>query len=137
MKKIDIACIIDDDPLFVFGAKRLMDVSEFSKNIMVFSNGAEAIEVLRPMMSSSSSKLPDVILLDLNMPIMDGWEFLDEFIKIPCHKEILIYIVTSSIDPNDINKAKTYQDKVKNYLLKPIDKNQLDAILESFEEDKG
>lgn len=128
MKKIDIACIIDDDPIFVFGTTKIMKLANFCNSFMVFQNGEEAINNLRPIIEANDTSLPDVILLDLNMPVMDGWEFLDEFVKIPCEKEITIYIVTSSIDPQDMEKAKDY-DKISNYLVKPITADKLQEIL--------
>lgn len=131
MKKIDIACIIDDDPIFVYGAQALMQLTNFCNSMMVFNNGDEALRNLKVLLSAGE-QLPDVILLDLNMPIMDGWEFLEEFTKIKTDKEITIFIVTSSIDPNDIEKAKTYSD-VSNYIVKPVTAESLEEILESYE----
>ena len=130
MKKVDIACIIDDDPIFIYGTKRVMEMANFANSIMVYNNGEEAITKLRPIMLSKDA-IPDVILLDLNMPIMDGWQFLDEFIKIPTLKEVIIYIVTSSVDPEDIERAKSYED-VDNYLVKPIKADQLLRIMQNF-----
>lgn len=133
MKKVDIACIIDDDPIFVFGTKKIMKLANFCNGFMVFHNGEEALNHLKPIIESNSNSLPDIILLDLNMPIMDGWQFLDEFVKIPCEKKILIYIVTSSIDPTDMEKAQDY-DKVSNYLIKPISTERLQEILSASAE---
>ncbi|NRR91086.1 response regulator [Winogradskyella undariae] len=128
MNKIDVACIIDDDPIFIFGAKRMMQLSNFCNSFMVFKNGQEAINNLKPIMNSDEA-IPNVILLDINMPIMDGWQFLDEFIKIESHKSITIYIVSSSIDPVDLNRAKRY-DNIKNYIIKPISFKKLESILQ-------
>ncbi|WP_179336905.1 response regulator [Winogradskyella ludwigii] len=128
MSKIDVACIIDDDPIFIFGAKRMMELSNFCKSFMVFKNGQEAINQLKPIMLNGKD-IPDIILLDINMPIMDGWEFLDEFIKIEAHKSITIYIVSSSIDPVDLNRAKRYKN-ISNYIIKPISIETLKGILE-------
>jgi len=128
MKKIDIACIIDDDPIFVFSAKKIMQMSNMCNGFLVFHNGHEALSNLKAIISKDSQSLPDVILLDLNMPIMDGWEFLEEFIKIPTQKEIIIYIVTSSVDPQDVIKARSY-DKVSNYIIKPISMESLKSLM--------
>ena len=130
MKKIDIACIIDDDPIFVYGAEALMQLTNFCNSLMVFHNGDEALRNLK-ILISANDKLPDVILLDLNMPVMDGWEFLDEFTTIPVNKEIIIYIVSSSIDPTDLDKAKSYSE-VSNYIVKPVTTDTLEDILNSF-----
>ncbi|MCK8522274.1 response regulator [Aquimarina sp. D1M17] len=132
MKKIDIACIIDDDPIFVFGVKKIMEIIGFCKNLMVFQNGEEALNNLKAIISNNE-KLPDVILLDLNMPILDGWQFLDEFIKIPCEKKIIIYIVSSSVDPQDILKAKTYE-LVSDYIVKPVTVEKLKEVLRDLEQ---
>lgn len=132
MNKVDIACIIDDDPIFVFGTKKIMKLANFCNSFLVFHNGEEALNHLKPIIESNNDSLPDVILLDLNMPVMDGWEFLDEFIKIPCEKEITIYIVTSSIDPMDIDRAKDY-DNISNYLIKPISSQKLQELMSASE----
>jgi CheY-like chemotaxis protein len=58
---------------------------------------------------------------------MDGWQFLDEFIKLPIKKEISIFIITSSIDPADIEMAEKYSP-VKNYIIKPLTAQKLDAL---------
>ncbi|WP_179374499.1 response regulator [Winogradskyella wichelsiae] len=127
MRKIDLACIIDDDPIFIFGAKRMMELSGFCNSFIVFKNGEDAINNLKPMMNTRQP-LPDIILLDINMPIMDGWQFLDEFIQIDSHKEITIYIASSSIDPIDLKRAERYEN-VSNYIIKPISLNTLKRIL--------
>ncbi|MCF6140725.1 response regulator [Flavobacterium sp. K77] len=127
MPKIDIACIIDDDPIFVFGTKRIMEIADFCESFMIFRNGKEAFEHLETIILADK-KLPDLILLDLNMPIWDGWKFLDEFTKIPSANPITIYIMTSSIDPADVEKAKSY-DAVSNYLVKPITMDELQKLI--------
>ncbi|WBL23605.1 response regulator [Zunongwangia sp. HRR-M8] len=129
MKKIDLACIIDDDPIFVFSAKKIMELADFCNGFLVFGNGEEALNHLRALISSDK-ELPDVILLDLNMPVMDGWEFLENFIQIKSEKAITIYIVSSSVDPSDINKAKSY-DHVNNYIVKPVTIDSLKKVLKN------
>ncbi|WP_298317737.1 response regulator [uncultured Aquimarina sp.] len=131
MKRIDIACVIDDDPIFVFGIKKVMQLINFCEGIMVFKNGQDALNNLRAIISAKE-KLPDVILLDLNMPILDGWQFLDEFVKIPCEKEILIYVVSSSVDPEDVLRAKSFEG-VSDYIVKPISVAKLKEVLYDFE----
>lgn len=131
MKKIDIACIIDDDPIFVFGIKKIMELVGFCKNFMVFRNGEEALNNIKAIISANE-KLPDVILLDLNMPILDGIQFLEEFTKVPCKKKIIIYVVSSSVDPEDILRAKSF-DNVSDYIVKPISVEKLKEILKHIE----
>ncbi|GAA3513250.1 response regulator [Aquimarina addita] len=130
MRRIDIACIIDDDPIYVFGVKKVMNVIDFSNSVMVFRDGQEALNNLKAIITANE-KLPDIILLDINMPILDGWQFLDEFVKIPCKKKITIYIASSSVDPQDMLRAKKYS-VVKNYVVKPISIDKLRKVLVDF-----
>ncbi|MFZ6052644.1 response regulator [Halocola ammonii] len=129
MKKIDIACIIDDDPIYVFGAKRVMELADFCKSYLIFHNGEDALNQLSALIEKGDQEaLPDLILLDLNMPIMDGWQFLEEFSRIPCCKKITIFIVSSSVNPSDIEKAKEYS-QVSDYLIKPVTMQRLKEVL--------
>jgi len=128
MKSINTLYIIDDDPIFVFTTKKMFDKEKICQNILVFPNGEDAINHLTPLMDANNEKeLPELILLDLNMPIMDGWQFLDEFVKHKTEKKIIIFIVSSSIDPNDIQKANEYQN-VSNYIIKPITREKIKHI---------
>ncbi|WP_316928100.1 response regulator [Gillisia marina] len=104
-----------------------MQYADFCTAFMIFHNGEEALINLKSIIKAEE-KLPDIILLDLNMPIMDGWQFLDEFTKIKTEKKITIYIITSSVDPMDIEKAKEYNN-VNNYIVKPITLEALQDIL--------
>ncbi|MEQ8687495.1 MAG: response regulator [Imperialibacter sp.] len=129
MSMVDLACIIDDDQIYVFGLRKLIDFHKYSKNLLVFKNGAEAIKYMKPLITSSD-ELPDVILLDINMPVMDGWQFLDEFVKIKplIKKKITIYMVSSSIDEADLERAKTYEE-VSDFIVKPVKAEDLEKML--------
>ncbi|MFX0556291.1 response regulator [Maribacter sp. CXY002] len=129
MGKIDSCCIIDDDPIFIYGTKRIMKEMDFCESFIVYNNGQEALDGIMKI-TSAGEKLPSIIFLDLNMPIMNGWEFLDEFIKLPTNNtnKILVYIISSSVDPRDLEKVKLYQE-VNNYILKPITPKDLETIL--------
>lgn len=135
MGKIDSCCIIDDDPIFIYGTKRIMKEMDFCDSFVIYNNGQEALDGILKI-TQSDQKLPDIILLDLNMPIMNGWEFLDEFIKTPITgtDKVLIYIISSSVDPRDIEKVKSYEE-VSNYILKPITPKDLETILTAITTD--
>lgn len=107
MRTISTICIIDDDPIFRFGTKKMMEKINFSLDFLVYKNGKEALDDLVFKLQLNTN-LPDVILLDLNMPIMDGWQFLEEFTKVSNAEMIPIYIVSSSVDRRDFEKAKNY-----------------------------
>lgn len=130
MKKINTTYIIDDDPIFIFGLKRMLEHADFCNEFVVFNNGEDALDNLKPLMKTGEN-FPELILLDLNMPIMDGWQFLDEFIKEDCPKKTIIYIISSSIDPVDVEKAKEYQN-VSSYVIKPITRDKIRYIAEEM-----
>lgn len=123
--KNKLTYLIDDDKLTVKLVSKLISKNEFCEEINSFFNAQYALDELKKNYSTIEN-LPDAILLDLNMPVMDGWQFLDEFILLPIKKEISVFIVTSSIDPADIEMSKKY-DVVKNYIKKPITAEKLEA----------
>ena len=118
--------IIDDDKLTVKLISILVYKNKFCEEIQSFDNAQHAIDKLKQN-ASNNGVLPDAILLDLNMPAMDGWQFLDEFMLLPIKKEISIFIMTSSIDPVDIEMTKKYKI-VKDYVEKPITSKKLDLL---------
>ena len=131
MKRFDLICIIDDDPIFVFAVQKLIESESYGDKFLIFNDGLEAIEGLSKIISNDSEDIPDVILLDINMPVMDGWQFLDEFTQIQVPKKVVVFIVSSSIDPADHNKAQEYS-MVSNFIVKPINKSNLEKMVETL-----
>jgi CheY-like chemotaxis protein len=127
MKKI--IWVVDDDIIYQTIIKKLIQKSECFSAFSNFINGKEVLTALYNTFELSDENLPDIILLDINMPVMDGWEFMDEFktIKSKISKKINIYIVSSSIAIEDKKKAKTYIDII-DYIPKPITVNMLTAL---------
>jgi CheY-like chemotaxis protein len=124
-KKIGNLWIIDDDPMASFYIKRLAELGDLANIITIYDKSKWAIDYLLHH-KNSLEHLPDVILLDLYMPEMDGWGFLEAFtgIKSQLTKKIDIYIISSSSHPKDLNRAKTFSD-VASYIQKPVTKDQL------------
>jgi CheY-like chemotaxis protein len=124
--------LIDDDEIFVFLTKKAIEVTNTFDVLNVFKNGLEAINFLKEYINKPDD-LPEVILLDINMPIMDGWQFLDEYksIKPKLLRKIIIYIVSSSISPLDLARAKKISD-VSDYIIKPITKEKLIDLVAKF-----
>lgn len=122
MKKINSICIIDDDPITVFGMRKMLGSIVSCKTIHTFVNGKLAIDGIKEILESNQ-EIPEVIFLDINMPIMDGWQFLKEFISLPIEHKVRINIITSSIDSTDKQNWKLYKDKthhIVTYNNKPI-----------------
>nr|WP_315177077.1 response regulator [uncultured Flavobacterium sp.] len=124
--------VIDDDAIYQIIVNKIIQRSEMFSTITSFKNGKEAIDVLQEIVHNTadeSASLPDIILLDINMPIMDGWEFMEKMglIKSKFSKDITVYIVSSSIATEDKNKSKTYSD-ILGYLSKPVTINDLTLI---------
>src|SRR5690606_1144689 len=122
-------CIIDDDMLYKLLLKKTISNLPVSVDVMCFSNGKEAFDMFSTI-HIDASELPDVILLDINMPVMDGWEFMESFIELlpTLPKNISVYIASSSIANQDTEKAKLYKE-ISGYLVKPIDSETLYNIL--------
>lgn len=129
MKKGRGVCIIDDDHIFIYGVKRLIKETSFSDELLVYQSGPDALEELKER-AGSGSALPDIIFLDLNMPMMTGWEFLDEYLEIETKdpNQTQVYIISSSVDPQDLLKIEEYK-VVRNYILKPVTTDDLEKII--------
>lgn len=122
--------IIDDDPIVVFGIKKLLHQDKNQMQVLTFNNGEDAINAIYKLNQKQIS-LPEVIFLDLNMPIMDGWEFLDAFLSLKLDKKIQINILSSTIDPEDLNKVaiyKTVQHHSINFNGKPITRREIKKL---------
>jgi CheY-like chemotaxis protein len=83
-------------------------------------------------------ELPDIIFLDIDMPIMDGFQFMEEYVKIKpkLGKKITIYMVSSSVDPVDIERARKISE-ITDYIVKPITQNQLTDIIQELDSNGG
>lgn len=122
-------CIVDDDKIYQFASSKLLQKYQADIEVLCFDHGKSAIEYLRDNRKNPDN-LPDVILLDINMPVLDGWGFLELYaeFKDEIAKEIVIYIVSSSIDNRDIQKANEFPE-VKTYLIKPLRDENYKTIL--------
>lgn len=127
MKKVDLAYIIDDDEIIIYLTNKLIMKSDFCNAIETFTGAKDALARLE-MAAKTGENIPDFILFDLNMPEMNGWEFIEAFRKINFGKEIPTFIFTSSIDPNDKQRSFQYTE-IKDFITKPLTVQKLDKIL--------
>ncbi|MBU2947260.1 response regulator [Zobellia uliginosa] len=130
MNKIESICIIDDDPITVFGIQKMLSLVVDCDDIAVYRNGKLAIEGIKKRIEENK-KAPQVIFLDINMPIMDGWQFLDEFITLDLMNKVRVNIITSSIDTFDLQNWENFKKKTEHtitYNNKPIRKEHVAEI---------
>lgn len=130
MNKPIIICLVDDDEIYQFTFTKSLEKSKVSKRVLVFGDGEEAIDFISANLNDKES-LPDLIFLDINMPVMDGWDFLEEYLQLRkgINKNITIYIVSSSVHEEDIERAKKISE-VTDYLVKPISEAEVHTLIE-------
>lgn len=127
---VELACIIDDDSVYVNLVKKIIETKKLCQNLLVFSDGKQSIDYFEALLQNlEAENIPEIIFLDLNMPVMDGWEFLERFTKIKnkLGKVITLYVVSSSINPLDVDRAKSLTS-VHDYLIKPVNISELENI---------
>ena len=124
-------CIIDDDKVYTFGVKKIIKSYLPDNDVMSFENGKEALEGMKEL-QDNGNELPDLILLDIEMPEMNGWDFLSKFdeIRAKSDKEIDIFVISSRVDKNteDVYKVE-WDEKVSDFIKKPVQVNMLKKLL--------
>ncbi|MCZ4222925.1 response regulator [Pedobacter rhodius] len=133
MGKIKTACVIDDDEIYSYSVDWIIKTNELAEKILFFSNGKLAIDFFIENLNHPEN-LPDVVLLDINMPVLDGWQFMDEYVKLKTaiDKKIIFYMVSSTIDEDDYTKSRMYTEIV-DFIVKPITISALTDIADKFE----
>lgn len=122
--------LVDDDTIYQYIACKTLESTGLTEKIVTCSNGKEAFKFLEENLNDKSV-LPDIILLDVNMPVMNGWEFLHAFklLHNTSLKDIRIFLVTSSVNDADINYSRQFNN-VQDYIVKPLAKEKLAKILQ-------
>ena len=130
-KKYRTVMLIDDNEIDNLINQKMIEAANITENIYTHTGAKSAIEFLKNMekMDVADKVLPDVIFLDIDMPLMDGFQFLDEFANLSqiTRKKCRIIMLTSSINPQDFNRAKKYEN-VKLYLNKPLSHDSIMKI---------
>ncbi|RZJ71224.1 response regulator [Flavobacterium sp.] len=116
---------VDDDPITLMLYKMVINKAEFAMQVDTAQNGEEAIGYFDGLIANGGEH-PKLIFLDLNMPVMGGWEFLDLFSteKYKPFADVKVIVLSSTIDPQDIEKSKSY-NQVIDFRSKPISKEML------------
>ena len=133
VKKLPIIGIIDDDTIYHFILTSIINKNKLAESILSFLDGEKAIQYLRDN-KTRNEKIPDVLFLDVNMPIMDGWMFIEEYarIKMNITKKMLVFMLSSSANPIDIERADKISE-ISNYIIKPINLEEVKIIFDSYE----
>jgi CheY-like chemotaxis protein len=119
--------VIDDDDINIFIIKKIVEKTGYAVNMVSRSNGQLAIEYLSSA-QENKEQFPDLMLIDINMPILNGWEFIEAFEAQNITSATDMYMLSSSVYENDIEKAKGYKT-VKGFISKPL---SLDRLKELF-----
>ncbi len=130
MKKFREICLVEDDRIQVFLISKFVDRTGLVEKFSTFDNGKVAFEAMKAR-AENNQPLPDVIFLDLNMPVWDGWEFYESFITLTGSENVLIFILTSSVSDYDVNKALSLGLENR-YLSKPLSFSALEKLLQEL-----
>ena len=128
-QKLNCILLVDDDEEDIFYHQLIIERMGIAESVQFAHNGLEALAFLK----KEGQVIPELIFLDINMPKMNGWEFLEEYKHLsPSQKaRITIVMLTTSANPSDIQKAQELAD-VNGYRSKPLTKEMLQEILENY-----
>lgn len=133
---LDLVLLIDDDETTNFLNRRLLEEMGVAKEIMVASNGKDAIDYLTEACvdnPDTDKKCPDLIFLDIKMPVMDGFSFLDEYQRrnLDTRNHVIIMMLTSSASFYDLERLKNYS-RVKKHYSKTLTRHDVQEVLDQF-----
>ncbi len=128
MAKYNNVLLVEDDPITIMVCDRIIKITSFANKVTSCENGKYALDYLKGLVEKKEN-IPEIIFLDINMPVMNGWDLLEELEKIKNSFNTLprIYILSSTVDPEDYKRAKSY-NAVVDFISKPLSKDFLDDI---------
>lgn len=133
MKKLNNILLIDDDPVITFLNETLIEELRITRKTTIATDGKEALQSLNKLCHSKKAEdLPQIIFLDLNMPVMDGFDFLDayQYLEFKKKDSVVIVISTSSLNAYDLERVHRYH--TNEYIVKPLTKEKLLYLMEKY-----
>lgn len=133
MPKINSILLIDDDDTTNFLNKRLFQKMDIANELQVVRNGRDAIELIEKYchpLPGENSNIPKLILLDINMPVMNGFGFLNAFDQLKCagKEEVIIVVLTTSLNPKDVEAIQ--RSGVKDFVNKPLTRELVTTLID-------
>ena len=127
--------LVDDDMVYQLLTKKMLSNHSDVERVLQFYNGQEALEHFKSNIENEE-ELPDVLFLDIRMPIMDGWQFLESYRQVKPGKSPTIYMVSSSVAPEDVERARQTSE-INDYIVKPITRDKLGEALSNAIDEAG
>lgn len=119
--------VIDDDDINIFIIKKIVEKADLNINMVSKGNGEQAIAYIKDLIANQE-QFPNLMLIDINMPIMNGWEFIEAYQMLNIQQSVDMYILSSSVYENDIEKTKSYTS-VKGFISKPLSIERLKELV--------
>lgn len=131
MGNVKKVAVIDDDQVFQLIIKKQIEMNKFDCEILSFYNGQEAFDFFKEN-ESNDEALPELVMLDVNMPVKNGWDFLEDYqtLSASMRAKIKLYMVTSSVIQSDIDKAND-NENIISFVSKPITNEKLSEVFTS------
>jgi CheY-like chemotaxis protein len=129
MYEFNLACVIDDDSVARLMSEVMIFNYKIAKKTITFEQGKAALDYFKQF-KNQPEMLPELILLDINMPVMNGWGFIQRFAKLQptLSRKVVVYLVSSSVDPEDHNRASELES-VSGFVIKPVSKSALEDMV--------
>ena len=134
MKKLDMVLLVEDDEMVNFYNEFLLKDLGIAHEVAIVVNGKEALEYLaRCDAGDAGVTFPDLILLDINMPVMGGFEFIEEYEKraVENRAKALVMMLTTSLHPKDVERAKHFES-ILEYLAKPLMRESIATVVGKY-----
>ena len=122
--------VIDDDDINIFIIKKIVEKTGFDIEMVSRNNGQQALDYLNETIAQHKA-LPSLVLIDINMPVMNGWEFIEAYEELHIEQKVDMYILSSSVYENDIEKTKGYK-AVKGFISKPLSMERLTELIKAI-----